>query len=65
MINLGKRVTEVKDLRTTLDRIWHGVHDELEFDRLAIFLYNPEQNSMDGSLGTNNVLLKYTAAKFG
>ena len=54
VIKLGKRVTEVKDLRTTLDRIWHGVHDELEFDRLAIFLYNPEQNSMDGSLGTNN-----------
>ena len=54
VINLGKNVTEVKDLRTTLDRIWHGVHDELEFDRLAIFLYNPEQNSMDGSLGTNN-----------
>ena len=54
VINLGKSVTEVKDLRTTLERIWHGVHDELEFDRLAIFLYNPEQNSMDGSLGTNN-----------
>jgi PAS domain S-box-containing protein len=54
VIKLGKRVTEVKDLRTTLNRIWHGVHDELEFDRLAIFLYNPEQNSMDGSLGTNN-----------
>jgi len=54
VIQLGKRVTEVKDLRTTLDRIWHGVHDELDFDRLAIFLYNPEQNSMDGSLGTNN-----------
>jgi PAS domain S-box-containing protein len=54
VIQLGKRVTEVKDLRTTLDRIWHGVHDELEFDRLAIFLYNPEQNSMEGSLGTNN-----------
>ncbi|MEO5887905.1 MAG: ATP-binding protein, partial [Anaerolineales bacterium] len=54
VIRLGKRVTEVKDLRTTLERIWHGVHDELEFDRLAIFLYNPEKNSMDGSLGTNN-----------
>jgi len=54
VINLGKRVTEVNDLRTTLDRVWHGVHDELEFDRLAIFLYNPAQNSMDGSLGTNN-----------
>ncbi|HZJ24953.1 MAG TPA: ATP-binding protein, partial [Anaerolineales bacterium] len=54
VINLGKSVTEVKELRTTLERVWHGVHDMLEFDRLAIFLYNPEQNSMDGSLGTNN-----------
>jgi PAS domain S-box-containing protein len=54
MIQLGKRVTEVNNLRTTLERIWHGVHDDLEFDRLAIFLYNPEHNSMDGSLGTNN-----------
>ena len=54
VLQLGKRVTEVRDLRTTLEGIWHGVHDELKFDRLAIFLYNPEQNSMDGSLGTNN-----------
>ena len=54
VVQLGKRVTEVGDLRTTLERIWHGVHDELEFDRLAIFLYNPEHNSMDGTLGTNN-----------
>ena len=54
VIQLGKRVTEVSDLRTTLERIWHGVHDNLEFDRLAIFLYNPEHNSMDGTLGTDN-----------
>jgi PAS domain S-box-containing protein len=54
VIQLGKHVTEVSDLRTTLERIWHGVHDELRYDRLAIFLYNPDQNSMDGSLGTNN-----------
>lgn len=54
VIQLGKRVTEVSDFRTTLERIWHGVHDDLEFDRLAIFLYNPEHNSMDGTLGTDN-----------
>ncbi|HXQ32726.1 MAG TPA: ATP-binding protein [Anaerolineales bacterium] len=54
VIRLGKQVTEVNDLRMTLERIWHGVHDELRFDRLAIFLHNPEQNTMDGSLGTNN-----------
>jgi PAS domain S-box-containing protein len=54
VIRLGKYVTEVHDLRVTLERIWHGVHDDLGFDRLAIFLYNPERNSFDGTLGTNS-----------
>ena len=54
VIKLGKRVTEVSDLRTTLEKIWHGVHDDLGFDRLAIFLYNPERNSMDDTFGTSN-----------
>jgi PAS domain S-box-containing protein len=54
VVHLGKVVTEVKDLHTTLERIWHGVHDDLRFDRLAIFLYNPERKSMDGTLGTDN-----------
>lgn len=54
VIGLGKQVTEVNDLRTTLERIWHGVHDDLGFDRLAIFLYDPERNAMDDTFGTNN-----------
>ena len=54
VVQLGKRVTEVSDLRTTMERIWHGVHDDLGFDRLGIFLYNPERISMDGTLGTDN-----------
>ena len=54
VVQLGKRVTEVSDLRTTIERIWHGVHDDLGFDRLGIFLYNPERISMDGTLGTDN-----------
>jgi PAS domain S-box-containing protein len=54
VVQLGKRVTEVSDLRTTMERIWHGVHDDLDFDRLGIFLYNPERISMDGTLGTDN-----------
>jgi PAS domain S-box-containing protein len=53
VVILGQQVTEVSDLRTTLEKIWHGVHDTLEFDRLGIFLYNAEHNSMDGTLGTN------------
>jgi len=54
VVQLGKQVTEVTDLKTTLERIWHGVHDELEFDRLAIFLYDQESHSVKGTLGTNN-----------
>ena len=53
VVKLGQNVTEVHDLRTTLERIWHGVHDDLEFDRLGIYLYNPERNSMDGTFGTS------------
>ena len=54
VVQLGKRVTEVNDLQNTIERIWHGVHDDLGFDRLGIFLYNPERNSMDSTLGTDN-----------
>src|SRR5262249_28785767 len=39
VIILGQQVTEVDTLKTTIEKIWHGVHDTLEFDRLAIFLY--------------------------
>ena len=53
VVYLGQNMTEVHDLRTTLERIWHGVHDDLGFDRLGIYLYNPERNSMDGTFGTN------------
>ena len=53
VIQLGQHVTETTDLKTILDRIWHGIHDELDFDRLGIFLYNREHNSMDSTLGTD------------
>ena len=55
VVQLGKFVTEIKDLRTTLERIWQGVRDELGFDRVGIFLYNPQRHSMDGTLGTDNL----------
>jgi light-regulated signal transduction histidine kinase (bacteriophytochrome) len=54
VVQLGKRMTEVNDLRTTIKRIWHGVHDDLGFDRLAVFLYDAERHAMDGTLGTDN-----------
>jgi PAS domain S-box-containing protein len=54
VVHIGKYVTEVNDLHTTLIRIWEGVHNDLGFDRVAIFLYNPAHNSTDGTFGTNN-----------
>ena len=54
VITTGQRVTEVHDVRTTLMNIWHGVHGDLGFDRVGLYLYNPERNSMDGTFGTNN-----------
>jgi GAF domain-containing protein/DNA-binding response OmpR family regulator len=54
VIRTGQRVTEVHDVRTTLMQIWHGVNDDLNFDRVGIYLFNPERNSMDGTFGTNN-----------
>ena len=54
VITTGQHVTEVHDVRTTLMRIWHGVHHDLGFDRLGLYLFNPDRNSMDGTFGTNN-----------
>jgi len=54
VIHLGKIVTETTDFRTTLKRIWSGVREELEFDRVGIFLYVPEDNVMQGCYGTDN-----------
>lgn len=54
VIQLGQSMTEVHNLRATLERIWHGVHDELAFDRLGIYMYNPVRKSMDGTFGTND-----------
>ncbi|HNA88120.1 MAG TPA: ATP-binding protein [Anaerolineales bacterium] len=53
VVQLGKQVTENNDLDTILQRIWHAIHDDLGFDRLGIFLYNTELNSMDSALGTD------------
>jgi len=53
IVLLGQRVTEVKDLKTTIERIWHGIHDDIGFDRLAIFLYDEETNTVNGTLGTD------------
>jgi PAS domain S-box-containing protein len=53
VIKLGKIVTEVQDIKTTLEKIWRGIHEVLQFDRVGIFLYNAERNSLDRVLGTD------------
>ncbi len=55
IIALGKLVTQADSLRSTIKKIWHGVRDDLGFDRLGIYLYNTERKSMDGTFGTSNL----------
>ncbi len=54
VVELGKYVTEADNLAGTIKKIWHGVHDSLGYDKLAVFLYNFENNSMDDTIGTDN-----------
>ena len=53
VIILGQQVTEANTTKETLERIWDGVHNVLGFDRLAVFLFNSEQNTMDSMIGTD------------
>jgi signal transduction histidine kinase len=53
VIGLGKSVTEVTDLLTVLRRIWDGVRNDLDFDRVGLFLYDPQNNTMQGTYGTD------------
>jgi len=66
IIKLGKSVTAINDLDTTLEKIWHGIHNDLQFDRLGIFLYNPEKDALDRALGTDNFgnMVKAPGASF-
>lgn len=54
IVKLGQHVAEVQDLYTALRRIWHSVRNELGFDRVGIYLYNPELDAMDGTYGTDH-----------
>jgi len=54
VILIGKAITEQTfDLRTALFKIWSGVRNGLDFDRTAIFIYNPTENIMQGTYGTD------------
>lgn len=54
VIQIGKQMTEVSDLRATVEKIWHALHDDLGFARVGIFLYNAERQTMDDTFGTSN-----------
>ena len=54
IIRLGQYVTEVQDIRATLQRIWCSIRYDLDFDRLGIYLYDPKENAMHGTYGTNH-----------
>lgn len=53
VVVLGQQVTEVNNLQITLDRIWHAIHDDLEFDRIGIYFYNVKDKSLNMALGTD------------
>ena len=55
VIWLGKAVTEVADLPTALRRIYTGIHNDLDFDRVGLFLYDPRDNTMQGAYGTDRL----------
>ncbi|MBK9926551.1 MAG: PAS domain-containing protein [Anaerolineales bacterium] len=54
VMRLGKQVTEVSDLRTTLGKIWRGVRYDLDFDRVGLFTYDQQENIMIGAYGTDS-----------
>jgi len=45
--------SKTRDLRATLLKIRDSIHNGLDFDRAAIFLYDPKDNFMQGSYGTD------------
>ncbi|MBK9927969.1 MAG: GAF domain-containing sensor histidine kinase [Anaerolineales bacterium] len=54
VIQIGKEVAEqVTDFRTTLFKIWESIRNHIDLDRAAIFLYNANDSTMQGSYGTD------------
>ncbi len=53
VIQLGKNVTGITDLRTCLREIHRSIKDEIGFDRVGLFLYDQASNSIRGTFGTS------------
>ena len=53
VIDLGKAVTKITDLRQCLQEIHRSVQVGLGFDRVGLFDYDPVQRQVRGLIGTN------------
>ncbi len=53
VIDLGKAVTQITDLRQCLQEIHRSVQVGLGFDRVGLFDYDPVQRQVRGLIGTN------------
>jgi PAS domain S-box-containing protein len=53
VIRAGKAMAQAADLRTCLLNIRNTIQRELDFDRIGVFLYDPERNVISGSFGTD------------
>ena len=55
VVELGKYVTQVADLRECLLRIYQSVKTGLNFDRVGLFLYDESNQLLLGTFGTDKV----------
>ena len=53
VVSLGKTVTQITNLPECLHAIHHSVQKELGFERVGLFLYDAEKNTMQGTIGTD------------
>ncbi|MBE2223666.1 MAG: PAS domain S-box protein, partial [Anaerolineae bacterium] len=53
VVELGKQVTQVADLNECLLRIYKSVKDDLDFDRVGLFLYDQATGLLHGTYGTD------------
>ncbi len=53
VVELGKHVTQVADLRECLLRIYKSVKDGLGFERVGLFLYDESERFLRGTFGTD------------
>jgi PAS domain S-box-containing protein len=53
VVQAGKAIARVTDLRTCLLRVHRSIRRDLGFDRVSLWLYDPEAQIMRGTYGTS------------